>query len=84
MTEFYIPAYSKKEGFEELKWKCITGREKPVESNEDGSVWNGWKIFYLGKDVFTTKEEAIEKSKELRNKKIAILEKQIAKLKSFG
>ena len=80
MAEFYIPAYNKKEGFEELKWQSITGKEKQVECDENGKVWNGWKIFYLGKSVFSKKEEAIGKAKEMRKKKIGSLQKQISKL----
>lgn len=84
MAEFYIPVYSKKEGFEELKWQSLTGSERQVECDENGKVWNGWNIFYLGKSVFSTKEEAIGKAKEMRKKKIESLRKQIAKLESFG
>ncbi len=83
MVDFYIPEYNSKEGFKVLKWQPRSGSERTIQCNDNGEVWDGWKIFHLGKDVFRTKQAAIEKSKEMRAKKIASLEKQIDKLKSF-
>lgn len=84
MADFYTPAPTKKEGYEKIKWQSITGTERDVEVDSIGRVWNGWKLFCVGKTAFTTPEEAIAKAKELRIKKINSLKKQIEKLESFG
>lgn len=40
-------------------------------------------IYYLGKDVFLTEDEAIIKAKEMRDEKIVSLKKQVLKLEKM-
>lgn len=62
--------------------------EKECEYFEDGSVreiGNSFPIYYHGegKDWHRTKESAIKKAEEMRNKKIESLKKQIKKLEEM-
>lgn len=40
-------------------------------------------LFYFGKDIFHSKEEAIKKAEEMRIKKIESLKRQIKKLENL-
>lgn len=54
------------------------------EDKEYLSVNGYWTFFKLGRDAFENLEDASKAAGEMRQKKIASLEKQIAKLKSMS
>lgn len=43
-----------------------------------------WTLFFIGKDAFLNKDDAIKRAEEMRKKKIASLEKQLDKLKKLS
>lgn len=55
-------------------------------SVSDGLVYfsGDWTGYTLGRDIFTDKDEALAAVLTARDKKIASLEKQIAKLRKIG
>lgn len=70
---------------------ALTGGVKAmsVSKIEAGYAWPSgpgflaWDAFLVGKDAHYSKQEAVAAAEIMRNKKIASLEKQLAKLKAM-
>ena len=58
---------------------------KSTLNNQNGYVKDGpFSFYYIGRDVFTEKSEALKKAEDMRKKKIASLRKQIDKLEKLS
>lgn len=75
-----ISVAGKREGIKEI--------ETDVRKNEVGNYeyvfYGNHYFFYIGKDAFTDKSEALKKAEEMRQKKVASLRKQIEKLEKLS
>lgn len=87
MEKFYTPDIETKEGFLEikgaLKWGRYSEDRYTLEVTEK-SIFDGMGFWYFGKDAFRSPEEAAAKARELRERKVPSLKKEIASLESFG
>lgn len=69
------------------KYALTGGIEKrdDLREGDDGYVHGkpGFEVFKLGRDCFRSRDEAVAAAEKVRLKKIASLEKQIAKLRNM-
>lgn len=82
MTEkFYRPTLSNKHGYTEIvpQTRCCSQL-----SVRNGGVWDGLELHKLGTKAFNSIEAAKYQSEQMRKKKIASLQMQIAKLEAMN
>lgn len=72
----FITKYALTQGI--LEEDAKTCSENMVMTSRDG-----WTEYFHGKDWHETREEAVERARFMRVKKIASLENQLAKLRSL-
>lgn len=79
MAKVFITKYALTEGIKEI--------ETDIRRNEVGNYkyvfYGNYSCFYIGKDAFTDKSEALKKAEEMRLNKITSLRKQIEKLENY-
>ena len=81
MSKVFITKYALTSGIKEMELEII----KSNFANSPDYVRDGsWTFFYIGKDVFLDKSEALNKAEGMRKKKIASLRKQIEKLEKLS
>lgn len=84
MAKVFITKYALTQGILE-KEADITVYQSPIEKpQEQAHVKGDWSGYPIGKEAFYTLEEAIKKAEDMRQKKIASLKKQIAKLEKLS
>lgn len=80
MAKVFITKYALTEGIKEI--------ETDIRKNEVGNYeyvfYGNHYFFYIGKDAFTDKSEALKKAEEMKIRKIASLRKQIEKLEKLS
>lgn len=80
MAKVFITKYALTEGIKEI--------ETDIRRNEVGNykyvLYGNYSCFYIGKDAFTDKSEALKKAEEMKIRKIASLRKQIEKLEKLS
>jgi hypothetical protein len=81
LMKVYITKYALTRGI--LEREGVIDEEDGYVRVENGGWGGSSDLFYLDKNAFTSKEEAIAKAEELRLKKIENLKKQIKKLEQF-
>ena len=81
MAKVFITKYALTSGIKEMELEIV----KSNFSNSQDYVREGsWTFFYIGKDVFLDKSEAVKTAEKMRKKKIASLRKQIEKLEKLS
>lgn len=81
MAKVFITNYALTGGIKEVETEII----KSNLINEEYVKPKGMcSIYYIGKNAFTNKSEAIKKAEDMRKRKIASLYKQIERLKKLS
>ena len=79
MAKVFITKYALTEGIKEIEADIIRSRFEDREYVRDGLC-----SYFLGKNAFTDKSEALKKAEEMKIRKIASLRKQIEKLEKLS
>lgn len=80
MAKVFVVRYALSSGISEMETEILKSN---FEGGRDYVKDGSWTFFYIGKDAFLSKEDAIKKAEEMRKKKITSLRKQIEKLEKM-
>lgn len=81
MAKVFITRYALTSGIKEVKTEIHKSTFKDCPNYVRD---NAYSFYYIGKDAFLDKSEALNKAEDMRKKKIASLRKQIEKLEKLS
>lgn len=81
MAKVFITKYALTSGIKEME---LDIRKTDFAESPDYVRDASWTLFFIGKDAFLNKDDAIKRAEEMRKKKVASLEKQLDKLKRLS
>lgn len=81
MAKVYITKYALTSGIKDMETEI---KKSNFADTPDYVRDASWTSFYIGRDAFLDKSEALKKAEEMRKKKIASLRKQIVKLEKLS
>ncbi|MDC2233564.1 hypothetical protein [Bacteroides thetaiotaomicron] len=80
MAKVFITRYALTSGIKEVETEIHKSNFKDSPNYVRDSAYS---FYYIGKDAFLDKSEALNKAEDMRKKKIASLRKQIEKLEKM-
>ena len=80
MAKVFITKYALTAGIKEMEGEIF---KSTYADNQYYVRDRSYMFYYIGKDAFLDKSDALKKAEEMRKKKIASLKKQISKLEKM-